>query len=868
MKPQHAATHLFGVFCFAFAIAASAPARAQLPPALDDEIVSRDESDFDVTATTGAISGDGRYALFNTGSGLYRRDRVDGTTQRVDTTAADVPANANPGPTRPAISPDGRFVSFDTYASNLAADSNNEPDIYLKDMDTGAIVRVSITTGGGDIGDIVYCTESAVSADGNRIAFVCEAANAIPTVYLRDRSAGTTTTISINLSAGISLSSTSASPSISADGRYVGFVSDAPDLVAGDSNGEADAFVRDTDNGTTFRVSLNATGDEITGGNTHRVDLADACVAAFEHDSNSVIDGDTDGVSDVFVRDWCAATTEVVSVDSNGFGTSSASGKPSISADGRYVAFYSNGNLDGAFDFTGGSDVYVHDRITGDTARANLQSVQDLEFDSFATAPGLSADGRQLVYQTAGGFVADRMLAVRNPVVELLPEESVDVVAYGSSANADSLSASVSADGRMVVFASDSQGFDRGWNGSDGDSVRDIFVYDAQADCVQQASMSDGVANGGNCVNGKRPSWANKGGCVAPEICSAAIEPAIDAAGRKVVFVTQDGAVAKYANETPEQRLQRRQKGVDYAVVLRNLVTNATYRIGTANSAGVGTTPRLAPGGTGLVFVSNAPLIGSDSNGQPDVYRQRINPDGSPNSTPECVSCKDGNNATIPGGSANPAISADGNTVAFDVPNGVGGRDILIRNLVTGATQRVGITAPAATRMSTAPQLDWNGTRVAFQSGATLTPGDANAFEDVYVFDASGARLSLFSGGNGPSKSPVISGDGKTIAYITEASDLDPNAHDGNGFQDMHVQEVVGGTLTGGRRATLARNRRGAYGNGPSFRPAISYNGTVVAFDSAASNLTADEADNNGALDVFVRSVPFNADRVFENGFE
>jgi len=840
-------------------------------PIFADEIASRDAADAPAGGLVGAVSADGRYVVFRSGTGLFRRDRIAGTTVRVDVDAANAPSGlASFDP--PGLSADGRYVSFASTGSfGNAADNDGDYDIFVKDLSTAAIARASVRSNGADIIGSASsdCSESAISGDGKFVAFRCADGLTSWSIFVRDRAAGTTVLASVNQNAAPS-SGDASSPSITLDGRYVGFVSAASDLVAGDSNGQADAFVRDTVANTTFRVSVRDNETQITGGFAQHVDVAAGCLAAFDHTANAIVAIDNNNASDVFVRNWCDGTTSFGSADDEGFAASPGESiKPSLSDDGRYLAYGSSARMVVDADFTdGGSDVYVRDRVTGGIARANLETVEGATFDGFAILPRLSGDGRQLIYTAAGGAVSDQVIAARNPVAEPLAQENVDVAAFGVGTGRDSRAASVSADGSKVVFISAASGFDRGWNGSDNDSFDDIFVYDVPANCVEQASMSDGATNGGDC-GAEVKQAPRKGLCTAPEICSAAIEPAIDAAGNFVVFVAPETAVAKFRNETEKQRRERlTSKSPGFAVVLRNLVTNATFRLGTGTVGGNGTTPRVAPGGAAVVFVSGANGSGTDSNGQPDVYRQRIKPDGSPDGNPDCVSCKDGNNADLPGGAGNPSVNAGGFMVAFDQPNGSGGRDVLLRNLITGATQRLGTTAPANTRQSTAPSLDWSGTRVAFQSGASLAPADANAFADVYVFDTVSQRLELMSGGNGPSTQPSLAGDGKSVAYVTEATNLDGAEVDANGFQDVHVQEVRGGALIGGRRATLLRTRRGAYTDGASFRPAMSYNGTAVAYDTAATNILGTGTDTNGALDVFQRVVPFNADRVFEAGFE
>src|ERR1041385_3351135 len=228
-----------------------------------------------------AISADGRYVAFisqasnlvaldtNHTEDIFVRDRDGGTIDRVSVDSAG--SQANEGSYRPAISSDGRYVAFNSAASNLVAgDTNQAMDTFVHDLQTGATVRVSIGNGGGQANGPSFGA-NAVSGDGRYVAFSSAASNLVTgdtnqnaDVFLRDLQAGTTTRVSVG-SAEEEGDGGSAWPSISSDGRFVAFHSDATNLVAGDSNGSTDVFVRDLQSGTTSLVSVGAGAVQAAG---------------------------------------------------------------------------------------------------------------------------------------------------------------------------------------------------------------------------------------------------------------------------------------------------------------------------------------------------------------------------------------------------------------------------------------------------------------------------------------------------------------------------------------------------------------------------------------------------------------------------
>jgi Tol biopolymer transport system component len=328
------------------------------------------------------LSADGRYVAFysiatNLASGdtngfadVFVRDRNTGTTYMVSRNSAGV--QGDEASYDPSLSPDGRNVTFHSFATNLVSgDTSGKWDVFFRDRQAGVTYRVSKSSAGAEGNDA--STNPSFSADGRYVAFdsyatnlVAGDANAVSDIFVRDRQAGTTTLVSKS-SAGGAGDGDSSSPLISADGRYVAFESAATTLVSGDTNGKIDIFVRDRQTGTTTLVSKSSAGVGGDGDSYHPSFSVDGRYVVFTSAATNLVSGDTNGAYDVFVRDRNTGTTTLVSRNSAGTEGDGDSSDPSISADGRYIAFESDATNLLAGDTNGAYDVFVRDRQTGTT---------------------------------------------------------------------------------------------------------------------------------------------------------------------------------------------------------------------------------------------------------------------------------------------------------------------------------------------------------------------------------------------------------------------------------------------------------------------------------------------------------------------
>jgi Tol biopolymer transport system component len=196
--------------------------------------------------------------------------------------------------------------------------------------------------------------------------------------------------------------------SISADGRYIAFTSYATNLVSNDTNGQADVFLHDRQTGQTSRVSVASDGTESDGSSGASTISADGRYIAFVSDaSNLISDGSVYGIFDAFVHDRQTGQTSLVSVASDGTRGNNPSYRAAISADGRYIAFDSHASNLVNDDTNNWEDVFVHDQLTGQTSRVSI-TPDGTEFTTSSYFPSISADGRYVEFTTHHVWVHDR----------------------------------------------------------------------------------------------------------------------------------------------------------------------------------------------------------------------------------------------------------------------------------------------------------------------------------------------------------------------------------------------------------------------------------------------------------------------------
>lgn len=372
---------------------------------------------------------------------------------------------------RGSVSADGRYVVFVTNVPALGASTAVQEQFVRRDMVTGATVPVSVTSAGApmplSINSLVdFFPGTALSADGNRFVFEAPGQSGAEQIWVRDIAAGTTTLASVERLGGGESLGIAFSPSISADGNRVAFGSNADDLVAGDTGGDFDVFVRDLAARTTILASAADQG--AAHGGTDGVISRDGDHVAFQSSADNLVPGDANGISDVFVRDLTpgrAPRTRRASVSGSGAGEDRQSGEPAVSADGSRVAFVSEATDFGVPIPQGATpQVWVHDFADGSTVLASATLAGAAAGDGVLDQPpALSADGRVVA------FTSDSPDLVPNghTTVQLyrrdLAGHATQVVSRGQGPNGNPSSdvhqnpadPSITADGGCVTFEGD-----------------------------------------------------------------------------------------------------------------------------------------------------------------------------------------------------------------------------------------------------------------------------------------------------------------------------------------------------------------------------------------------------------------------------
>jgi Tol biopolymer transport system component len=282
------------------------------------------------------------------------RDRQAGTTEVVASFLGPGPDERfDAGSGSVAISADGRFVAFDSASGDLVSnDTNGVVDVFVYDRTTKAIERASVGTGGAQGNEGSFA--ASITPNGRYVAFWSDASNLVTAdtnnihdVFVRDRQTGVTQRVSVDseerqvIGPGSAFGRTA--PAISSGARFVAFYSDAANLVPGDADGLNDVFVRDRVAGTTERINSGPGGSAVCGGRDCAVSLnaADGRYVAFVT-SAPLVRGDNNGEPDVYVHDRWMDRVEIASVRNNGRQLP-AGVQPSLSADGRFVAFHGYG---------------------------------------------------------------------------------------------------------------------------------------------------------------------------------------------------------------------------------------------------------------------------------------------------------------------------------------------------------------------------------------------------------------------------------------------------------------------------------------------------------------------------------------------
>ena len=765
---------------FVFFLAATALASASVAQTLSvDRISNRPDgsSAHRPASDQSAISPNGRYVVFrslatdlgpldtNNGLSLYWKDLEVGTVKLLTINSANwQPAGVVD---RPAISGDGSIVAFEQEASTVSDDEPNywTRNVYWRNVSTGetksAVRSTDYATGGRPNGNSFDCS---LSEDGRYVCYSSEATNLVANdtngtrdIFVFDRQNGTTVWVSKAANGGNS-NGFNFRPIISGNGRYVVWESDATNLISGDTNNRRDIFRRDLQTGTTIRINVNNSNQQTDYDSYHATITRDGGLVCFESRATN-LQTQTTGLN-VFVRDVAAGTTTLINKTSSGGNYYAYDAE--ISASGDYVMFRAGDNSFATGDSNGYEDIFVWRRSDKVFKRMS-------ETSAGASGNGLSAvnneigrhlaDTGDVVFSSGStNFVAGDTNRCWDVFRKKYSTSILSAVAMGNKGGSYSSTPRISANGRYVVYTSDSDQI----VDTDANGAQDVFLYDRQTGKNEVVSRPDGTTL-------EKDGWWNHGGG----------------------DVTDDGNLVVF--DSNSFNLVPGKSGGQRELWLRDRSKNQTIRLlkglNNAEPNNDSYDERITGDGRYVVFTSWASnLVADDNNGYADIFRLDRN-DGS------IVRVTNGN-----GSAWWPTISEDGRYVAF-------------------------------------------------QSWAdNLVSGDTNKQNDIFVKDLQTNTTILASVGENGQQAviscdiPEISGDGRYVVWGTDSGNLVSN--DTNNTADIFIRDLVANKT---KRVTTSAS--GVQANSGSFWATINYDGRYVSFNSWASNLV--DNDTNNGIDIF-----------------
>ena len=384
-----------------------------------------------------------------------------------------------------AVSGDGRVVAMSTTATDFVPGDPNGavPDVATLGVVTGT--RLLVSEGGDGPSYAPVLTH-----DGGAAAFVSEATNlvgddtnGVADVFVRS-GAGPIVRVSVPDGGG-QADAPSYQPDITADGAVVVFTSAATNLVPGDTNGTPDVFARNLETGRTFRLSVDVRGGQANGRSSQPAISGDGEIVAFESGASNLVEGDTNGIADVFVRDLQVNSLDRVSVSSTGRQQNKSvippfTVTPDVSRDGRYVVFESDATNLVATDRNGKTDIFLRDRTRKTTALVSTDS-ENTQGNNDSFAPRITPNGRFIAFES---FASNLTPGQDGPREDIFVRDLrrggtavVTVASDGSPRGPEQVSQllqrpSLSADARVVAFGSTALNLVP----DDGNAAQDAFI--------------------------------------------------------------------------------------------------------------------------------------------------------------------------------------------------------------------------------------------------------------------------------------------------------------------------------------------------------------------------------------------------------
>jgi Tol biopolymer transport system component len=696
-----------------------------------------------------ALSDDGRYMAFKTGwtngtvspsgSGVaaaivFFYDMVSQSATILSTNAFP-PWSLSDDVYGPEMTPDGRFVAF---VEREAIVTTNFSSVRLWDRQTGTNVIVSVSPNGLWPTNTTSHTP-AVSRDGRFVTFLSDATNLVGNavsnglhIYRRDLQASTTVLVDVDTNGVGSTDQFGTIPFMSAGGAYVVYSSLDGGFVNSDNNKASDVFLWDATTGTNVLISARDPLARSVSGNgpssLGQISLSgNGGAAAFASFASDLVTNDFNQDCDVFVRDLIRNTNTLVSLSLDGnSGLGGASHSPLISSDGRYVVFVSSATNLVLGDTNLASDVFLRDLVTGSTVLVSVNSSGNSLGNAGCSFPVISQDGRYVA------FLCRTNVANSQPTLFWRDINSGLTRLITNSAHSTRV-VSMSGDGKRVAYFN---------------NLAALYVWDA---------------------NLLAHIYTNTGS----QLTSAAISPA----GNRLLY------------QTTSQLFFRDLPGL----------TNTPLD---SSSVQIKGPSQWSSDGRYVTFVTASDLVAGDSNGLNDVYLRDLQ-----TGTLTLVSVNQGGTASATGTSDSPVLSADGRFVAFrsfasDVAYGtVGTPSLVMFDRLTG-TNRLLVTGTIGngwTTWASRPSLSGSGERLAFQSwDSGLVAGDLNRAGDVLASIVNSPALD--SDGDGIPDWWMTQYFGHPTAQAGDSSRAQDDA-DGDGFTNLN--EFLAGTNPGSASSVL-----------------------------------------------------------------
>ncbi len=813
--------------------------------------------------------------------------------------------DADGSATGPAgVSANGRFVVFSSNASNLVADDHNDvADLFLHDLDTGTTERVNLANDGSEA-EMPASTRAGVSDDGRYVVFssgatlTMEPTSGYSQIYRRDRVTGTTQLLSRGGN-GLPGNGGSYVGNISADGRYTVFSSYS--AFGAPPNGYPQIYRHDAVGNTLELVSATAAGTPGSSVSEEPQISDDGRYVLFVSRSTDLVAGDTNASVDLFLRDMQLATTQRVSVSSNGSQLAEPGGVLSdfsldcsvnlLSGDGRYVVFATYAAADPA-DTNGALDIYRFDRIAGATQRISDGAVAPYVHN---VCPTISANGERVAWASHAGsyMLGTSTLYLRDLGAGTLRPLLTHVE---PSRFFSGFTLALPGDGRGLFFASDIL--------LPGSRFSHIYRFDIDSNLHALLSESPDSAFGpfANDHSNDRMQSVGVGGASA------------SADGRYVVFASQaSNLVVADTNGVAD-------------IFLRDRMTATTLRISQRSNGSqsdcISSAPSIDPDGRYTVFTSCGALAAPATDTQREVYRydritggielvsvgpagQRANGDslhthlsddgrivGFASCATDLLAAVTTNcqvfardmlagttqliSRTAAGQPANGSgggvrVTGSGQHVLFGsaatdlVAGDTNNRfDVFSHDRISQITQRISIASDGTQGNSEAylGNASSSGRQVVFTSTATnLVPGATSVRFRVYLRDLDTLTTSLVAVPGDTDKEgtwPSLSADGKRVVFVNDSANSGMSSFNDSWRQKIYLFDRPSGSyraLSWFERASLF-----SLTNSPRFTA----DGSKIVFDSNRSDLVKD--DGNGAFtDVFLL---YLADSIFADGFE